>query len=98
MLFPCQRHRSVPRSRREFLQQAGQGFGATALAAMLAQQTAQADSRSPFKPRASHFPAKAKHVIFLYMDGGVSQVDSWDPKPRLDREHGKPFPTKIEPT
>ncbi len=65
---------------------------------MLAQQTAQADSRSPFKPRASHFPAKAKHVIFLYMDGGVSQVDSWDPKPRLDREHGKPFPTKIEPT
>ena len=46
----------------------------------------------------THFPPKAMSVIFLYMDGGVSQVDSFDPKPRLNEEHGKPFPTKIEPT
>ncbi|MEX2026040.1 MAG: DUF1501 domain-containing protein, partial [Pirellulaceae bacterium] len=45
-----------------------------------------------------HFPAKAKNVIFLYMDGGPSQVDTFDPKPRLNAEHGKPFAMKIEPT
>lgn len=45
-----------------------------------------------------HHPARARSVIFLYMDGGVSQVDSFDPKPRLDREHGQPFKPKMEPT
>ena len=45
-----------------------------------------------------HFPAKAKSVIFLYMDGGVSQVDSFDYKPRLEKDNGKPFSAKINPT
>ena len=49
---------------------------------------------NPFAPRAPHFPAKAKSVIFLFMDGGPSQVDTFDPKPRLDREHGQPI--KVE--
>ena len=46
----------------------------------------------------THFEPKAMSVIFLYMDGGVSQVDSFDPKPQLDRDNGKPFSAKIEPT
>jgi hypothetical protein len=46
----------------------------------------------------NHHPAKAKNVIFLSMDGGVSQVDSFDPKPRLVDYDGKPFPMKMAPT
>ncbi len=97
MSYPCQRVRQAGTSRRDFLRAAGQGFGATALTAMLA-RSAAADAGTPFAPRPSHFPAQARHIIFLYMDGGVSQVDSWDPKPELDRQNGKPFPSKIEPT
>ena len=97
MLFPCQRYQNSPTTRREFLTQAGQGFGATALAALLAKQSL-GDIQNQFAPRQTHFPARAKNIIFLYMDGGVSQVDSWDPKPRLSKENGKPFPAKIEPT
>ena len=41
-----------------------------------------------------HHPARAKHVIFLFMNGGVSQVDTFDPKPELDKYHGQPIPTK----
>ncbi|WP_231742541.1 DUF1501 domain-containing protein [Polystyrenella longa] len=47
---------------------------------------------------ATHHPSKAKHVIFLYMDGGVSHIDSFDPKPQLDKEHGQPFKMKVQPT
>jgi hypothetical protein len=45
-----------------------------------------------------HFAPKARSVIFLYMDGGPSQVDTFDPKPRLDREHGQPIQAKVQPT
>ena len=51
----------------------------------------------PLAPRPPHFPAKARSVIFLYMDGGPSQVDTFDPKPRLDREHGQPIKMKTQP-
>jgi hypothetical protein len=70
-----------------------------ALSALLADQ-AEADSSptNPFAPKPPHFAAKATNVIFLYLDGGLSQVDSFDPKPRLIAEHGKPFGVKIEPT
>lgn len=50
------------------------------------------------RPRAPHFPPRARNVIFLYMDGGPSQMDTFDPKPRLDAEHGQPFKMKMEPT
>lgn len=53
---------------------------------------------NPFAVRKTHFPAKVKNVIFLYMDGGVSQVDTFDPKPALDKIDGKKYPAKIEPT
>ncbi|MHC5541588.1 DUF1501 domain-containing protein, partial [Singulisphaera rosea] len=56
-------------------------------------------SKSPSSTtRPSHYEAKAKSVIFLYMDGGPSQMDTFDPKPRLDREHGQPIKVKTQPT
>ncbi|MHC4876689.1 MAG: DUF1501 domain-containing protein [Planctomycetota bacterium] len=97
----CHQFVAPPRSRREMLAQCLNGFGAVALAGMLGEEASAASSasaKSPFTPRKPHFDAKVRNVIFLYMDGGVSQVDSFDPKPRLDRDNGKPFAAKIEPT
>jgi hypothetical protein len=81
-------------SRRDVLRRAGAGFGAVALAALLADEAAAsppADSRTPRPP---HFPARARRVIFLFMPGGPSQVDTFDPKPRLARDNGKPSPKR----
>jgi hypothetical protein len=66
------------------------GFGGLALASLSGKAQAAA--------RPSHFPARAKNVIFCYMSGGVSHVDTFDPKPRLGREHGKPMSVKVERT
>lgn len=81
------------RTRREFLWQAGGGFTGTSLAAMLgsdgflAKQSVAADGMSPWKPplavKRSHFPARAKSVIFLFMYGGPSQIDTFDHKPGM---------------
>ena len=79
------------------LQQLGIGFGAVALSGMLAEDAAAAKG-DPFTVKPPHFPAKAKSVIYLYMDGGPSQVDTFDPKPELDKFNGQPFRMKIEPT
>ena len=73
-------------SRREWLRQTSGGFGALALAGLLADQ-ARADD--PLASRPGHFPAKADRVIFLYSTGGVSQVDTFDPKPVLQARHGQ---------
>jgi hypothetical protein len=86
-------------SRRALLQRAASGFGAVALSALLCEDAAaNVGPADPLEARPSHFPARAKRVIFLYMDGGPSQVDTFDPKPRLDREHGLPFKMKVQPT
>ncbi|HTN77658.1 MAG TPA: DUF1501 domain-containing protein [Pirellulaceae bacterium] len=74
------------------------GFGAVALAALLGESASANDAKNPFAPRPSHFAPKATSVIYLYMDGGPSQVDTFDPKPELDKYNGKPFPLKMEPT
>jgi hypothetical protein len=76
------------------------GFGAAALAALLAQDGRAEPGRSPspFAPKKPQFAPKAASVIFLFMDGGPSQVDTFDPKPLLEKYHGKPFPAKVEPT
>ncbi len=66
-----------------------------AYGATLPQRTGAID---PFAPRPAHFAAKARNVIFLFMDGGPSQVDTFDPKPRLAREHGQPIKMKVPPT
>ena len=88
----CQRFTSRPISRREMLAGCASGFGLVALSSLLAENSLAI----PAIP--SQFLARARSVIFLYMDGGVSQVDSFDPKPRLTTDHGKPFPVSIEPT
>ena len=83
-------------NRRELLQRSACGLGSVALASMLTEQGVLAEgSRAP---RRTHHAARAKRVIVLFMDGGVSQVDSFDPKPRLQAEHGQPFKMTIEAT
>jgi hypothetical protein len=80
-------------NRRELLRRAGAGFGSLALAALLADDAAAGKlSADPLAPRAPHLPARARRVIFLFMPGGPSQVDTFDPKPTLSRDHGKPSP------
>lgn len=88
-------------SRREFLRRAGSGAGLLALAALLEQQgllvtpraagaaEAQELAINPLAPRMSHFPANARSVIWLFMNGGPSQVDTWDYKPELEKRDGK---------
>jgi hypothetical protein len=87
-------HHARPRSRREFLARAGGGFGALALAYLLGAGNARADSAplSPLLPKAPHLKARAKNVIFLFMEGGPSHIDLFDPKPLLNQLAGKPLP------
>jgi Protein of unknown function (DUF1501) len=90
-----------PLTRREMLARCANGFGGVAFAALMAQGRALgAPTVGPSSGanRPPHYPPKARSVIFLYMDGGPSQVDTFDPKPRLRAEHGKPFGMKMEPT
>ncbi len=82
---------NISLSRRDMLCQAGTGFGMLALAGMLAADDA-GRSAHPYTVRAPHFPARAKRIIFLYMPGGPSHVDLFDPKPRLITDNGKPLP------
>jgi hypothetical protein len=101
--MPCRRSLPGPRSRRDFLLQAGNGFGAFALTGLLKEAAfgghlLAADAPSPLATQPTHFPPTAKSVIFLYMDGGPSSMDTFDPKPRLTADHGKPFAMKIQAT
>ncbi len=84
-----------PLSRRRFLETAGQGFGALALVQLLSRDAVQASSISGAKLRGPHFPARAKRCIFLFMVGGPSQLELFDPKPALDRLHGKRLPSSF---
>ncbi|HLW68319.1 MAG TPA: DUF1501 domain-containing protein [Gemmataceae bacterium] len=84
-----------PFSRREFLTRSGMGMGALALASLLdgtARLSAATDGDHPLSPRGPHFPAKAKRVIHLFMNGGPSHLDTFDPKPMLAKFAGKPLP------
>ena len=87
-------------TRRQFLARAGAGFGALALAALLDRDplpahAAQA-SAGPLAPRAGHFDARARRVIFLFMQGGPSQLETFDPKPELKRLDGQPLPSSFQ--
>ena len=77
-----------PISRRALLRQSACGFGMLGLRGLLAAE----EQRSPLAPKQSHIPARAKRAIFLFMHGGPSHLDIYDPKPRLQRDHGKPLP------
>jgi hypothetical protein len=83
-----------PLSRRDILKTAGNGFGWLALSALLSAERAQASAaaKSPMTPRAPHHTARAKRVIYLFMHGGPSQVDLFDPKPELIKAAGQPLP------
>ncbi|MDB5338213.1 MAG: hypothetical protein JWN70_3832 [Planctomycetaceae bacterium] len=89
-----------PISRRQMLQKCSTGFGALALAGMLAESGQAGPTDLPLGAalKKTHHAPRAKHVIFCFMSGGVSHVDSFDPKPRLQKDHGKPMPVKIERT
>jgi hypothetical protein len=85
------------RSRREFLWEVGGGFAGLALIDLLSRdgffagRAAGQAPASPLAPREPHFPVRAKHAIFLFMNGGPSQVDTFDPKPALTRLHGTAY-------
>src|SRR5258706_11736303 len=68
-----------------------------ALASMLAEQGMLAQTRNPLAPRAPHHEATAKRVIFLFMSGGPSHLELFDPKPDLQRLHGTPLPASFGP-
>lgn len=76
-------------TRRQMLRDSALGFGNLAAASLLAEQTAAQGAGSPALP---HVPPRAKRVIFLFMKGGPSHMDTFEPKPLLDRDHGKPLP------
>jgi hypothetical protein len=80
----------APISRRELLSRAGTGIGMLGLAGVFAAD-ARAAAGNPLAPKAPHFPGKAKRLVHLFMNGGPSHVDTFDPKPLLDKYHGKPL-------
>src|SRR5688572_5833706 len=82
-------------SRRHVLRSAACGFGGVALHSMLVDAARAAD---PLAARPAQFAPRAKRVIFLFMQGGPSQIDLFDPKPRLIREHGQPVGTNAYDT
>ncbi len=89
------------RSRREFLFKAGGGFGALALSCLLNRDGISAGAEAatqvanPLAPKPAQFKTKAKAVIFLFMEGGPSHLDTFDPKPELTRLHGQKLPTSF---
>jgi hypothetical protein len=92
----------VELTRRDFLVSAARGVGGLALASLLgADGLLAADKKrtsvvpNPLAPRPPHFPAKAKQCIFIYMEGGVSQLDLFDPKPKLNELNGQKMPESL---
>jgi len=105
-MYPCGKFSRKHLTRRDALSRVAHGFGAVALTSMLQNKVvasaglpgAAVDPLRPLAVKRPHFTPKAKRVIMLYMDGGPSQMDTFDPKPRLTADHGKPFAMKMEPT
>lgn len=83
-------HHEIPQTRRDFLQKSGAGFGALALGWLMGQEASASNSLL------SHHAAKAKSVIFLFMEGGPSQLDLLDPKPLLNKLAGQPLPPSFK--
>ncbi|MDZ4847806.1 MAG: DUF1501 domain-containing protein [Pirellulaceae bacterium] len=80
-------------SRRELLQRCGIGFGALALPGLLNSDSfAGPKNPNPLLPKEPHFPARAKHIIHIFANGGPSQVDTWDPKPAIEKFAGQEIP------
>jgi hypothetical protein len=92
VMTPPFAYRRPAYNRRDFLFQSGSGFGALALAHLLAREARTNESLSPLSPRSPHFTPKAKNVIFLFMEGGPSHLDLFDPKPKLRELAGQQLP------
>ena len=94
-------HRELLYTRRDFLSRAGTGFGALALAYLLERDRLLAAPSeplaNPLSPKLAHFPAKAKRVIFLFMEGGPSHLDTFDYKPKLREFAGQRLPESFGP-
>src|SRR5919202_4445115 len=91
------------RTRREMLSRCGMGMGAVALTALLGESgslsaapVVTGASVNPLAPKSPPFPAKAKRVLHLFMNGGCSHVDTFDPKPSLAKFAGKPIPITLK--
>jgi hypothetical protein len=78
-------------TRRQMLERSGMGLGMLGAAALLG-EAAAAPAVNPLAPKRPHFMPRARHVVHLFMNGGPSHVDTFDPKPALDRYHGRPLP------
>jgi hypothetical protein len=92
-------HTWQPNSRRQFLRHAGAGFGALALASLFQQSSVGEEAsakKNPLQAHPPHFPAKVKSVIWLFMDGGPSHLDLFDPKPELTKLAGQPLPASFK--
>src|SRR5687767_724005 len=94
-------HHELLTTRRDFLTRAGGGFGALAFASLLAREglaapqhlnTSTPQRLNPLAPKTPQLPARAKSVIFLFMEGGPSHIDTFDPKPLLNRLAGQQLP------
>ena len=97
---PDSSHFPLARSRREFLLKAGGGLGGIALSYLLSREARAGDipapgSANPLAAKNPHFPGRAKSVIFMFMVGGPSQMDLFDPKPELAKWQGKPLPASF---
>jgi hypothetical protein len=97
--FPL--HHPQMLSRREMLRRSGMGFGSLALGALLASRgeleaAGNTSFTNPLAPRKPHFAPRAKRVVHLFMTGGPSQVDTFDPKPALEKYSGKELPFKFQ--
>jgi len=91
-------HHERPTSRRDFLARAGAGFGALALTDLLSRDLrADPSSVIPLAAKPSHQPGKAKSVIFVFIEGGPSHIDLFDPKPQLDKLAGQKLPASFKP-
>jgi hypothetical protein len=90
-------HIRFAKNRREFLTDCFCGVGGLAFASMMAEQQARAERYNPLAPKPPHMPdkAKAKAFIFLYMGGGPSHLETWDPKPLLNQLHGQKRPAEF---
>ena len=96
-MFNNENHCRPTRTRREFIQDAFCGFGSIALASILQQQQLRADDGviNPLAPKRPHRSPKAKAVIFLFMSGGPSHLETFDPKPLLNQLHGQSRPKEF---
>ncbi len=91
-------HEALHTSRRGFITSTGSGLGLAALSALLGEdktRTDEPDPTNPLVPRPPHFPAKAKACICIYLEGGPSQMDLFDPKPKLKELHGQKLPESM---